>query len=118
GRCPGAPPRRLPGRAPAVRHPGHRYAALIRRVASAARVLHRRTWEPVTCLHMPEGSPGNLAVKKVASGPDVWEVQFEDVKCPAHEAGFSPDGKTFTMMNNLRQNNMPAFDTSDEDPRK
>jgi hypothetical protein len=118
GQIPGAAPQRLTGLDAVVHHPGNRYSALILRMASAALVMDRQTWEPVTCLHMPEGSPGNLPVKKVASGPDVWEVQFEDVKCPAHEAGFSPDGKTFTMMNNLRQNNMPVFDTSDEDPRK
>jgi hypothetical protein len=45
-------------------------------------------------------------------------VTFDEVKCPAHEAGFSPDGRIFTMMNNLRQNNMPVFDTSDADPRQ
>src|SRR3954453_5944760 len=54
--------------------------------------VDRKSWEPVTCLHMPKGSPGNLPVKKVASGPDAWEVTFEDVENPAHEAGFSPDG--------------------------
>ena len=41
---------------------------------------------------MPEGSPGNLPIKKVASDPDVWEVNFTDIKCVGHEAGFSPDG--------------------------
>ena len=45
-------------------------------------------------------------------------MTFEDVKNPAHEAGFSPDGKTFVMMNNLRQNNIPVFDTSDPNPRR
>src|SRR5207249_662095 len=55
---------------------------------------------------------------KVGSSPDNWEIAFDDVKCPAHESGFSPDGKFFTMMNNLRQNNMAVFDTSDADPRK
>src|SRR5262249_40904574 len=82
-----------------------------------ALIVDRKTWEPVTCLHMPEGSPGNLPVKKVSSGPDTWEVAFADVKCPGHEAGFSPDGRVFTMMNNLRQNNMAVFDTSAADPR-
>src|SRR5262249_44706716 len=69
GQIPGAAPQRLPGLDAVVHHPGNRYSALILRMASAALVLDRQTWEPVTCLHMPEGSPGNLAVKKVASGP-------------------------------------------------
>ena len=90
----------------------------VNRLAGAALIIDRKTWEPVCCLHTPEGSPSNLPVKKVGSGPDVWEVEFEDVKCPAHEAGFTPDGNYFTMMNNIRQNNMPIFDSSDPDPRK
>ena len=85
---------------------------------AAALILDRTTWEPVCCLHTPEGSPGNLPVKKVASSPDIWEAKFDDCKCVAHEAGFTPDGKYFTMMNNIRQNNMAVFDTSDPDPRK
>ena len=75
-------------------------------MAAAALIVDRTTWEPVCCLHAPEGSPGNLPIKKVASGPDVWEVKFDDVKCVAHEAGFTPDGKHFVMMNNVIQNNM------------
>ena len=118
GQIPGASPQTLTGLDAVVHHPGNRYSALILRMPAAALIMDRQSWEPVTCLHTPEGSPGNLPLKKIASGPDVWEVQFEDVKCPAHEAGFSPDGKVFTMMNNLRQNNMPVFDTSDPDPRK
>src|SRR5205823_279832 len=118
GQIPGDAPQTLTGLDAVVHHPNNRWSALVLRMAAAALILDRKTWEPVTCLHTPEGSPDNLAVKKVASGPDVWEVKFESVKCPAHEAGFSPDGRTFTMMNNLRQNNMPVFDTSDADPRQ
>jgi hypothetical protein len=69
-------------------------------------------------LHNPEGSPGNLPVVKVSSDPDVWDIQFDDIKCVGHEAGFTPDGKHYLMMNNIRQNNMAVFDTSDLDPRK
>jgi hypothetical protein len=101
-----------------VHHPGNRYSAMVIRMCSAAVIVDRTTWEPVTCLHMPEGSPGNLPVKKVSSNPDTWEIEFQDLKCVGHEAGFSPDGKFFTMMNNIRQNNMPVFDTSDADPRQ
>jgi hypothetical protein len=91
---------------------------VILRLCSSALIVDRRTWEPVTCLCLPKGSPGNLPVKQVASGRDAWEVTFEDVKNPAHEAAFTPDGKFSTMMNNLRQNNMPIFDPSDTDPRQ
>ncbi len=117
GQIPGESPRTLTGLDAVVHHPGNRYSALVLRMPAAALILDRTTWEPVCCLHTPEGSPGNLPVKKVSTGPDVWEVKFEDCKCVAHEAGFSPDGKHFTMMNNITQNNMPVFDTSDPDPR-
>jgi thiocyanate desulfurase len=118
GQIPGASPRTLTGLDAVVHHPDNRWSALILRMPAAAVIVDRQTWEPVTCLHTPEGSPGNLPIRKVSSGPDVWEVGFEHVRCPAHEAGFSPDGRVFTMMNNLRQNNMPVFDTSDPDPRR
>jgi hypothetical protein len=117
GQIPGRSPQTLSGLDATIHHPHNRFSALIIRLAACALIVDRTTWEPVCCLHTPEGSPGNLPVKKVSSGPDTWEVEFEDVKCPAHEAGFSPDGTHFTMMNNLRQNSMPIFDTSDPDPR-
>jgi thiocyanate desulfurase len=117
GQLPGDSPRTLCGLDAVVHHPANRYSAMIIRMCSAAVILDRHSWEPVTCLHNPEGAPGNLPVKKVTNDPDTWEVEFPDVKCVGHEAGFSPDGKNFTMMNNIRQNNMAVFDTSDADPR-
>lgn len=118
GRIPGSDPKSLTGLDAVVHHPGNRYSALIIRMLSAAIILDRQTWEPVCVLHNPEGSPGNLKITKVASAPDVWECQFDDVKCVGHEAGFSPDRKIFTMMNNIQQNDMAVFDTSDPDPRQ
>jgi thiocyanate desulfurase len=117
GQLPGESPRTLCGLDAVVHHPGNRYSAMVIRMCSAAVILDRHSWEPVTCLHNPEGSPGNLPVKKVSSNPDMWDIEFPDIKCVGHEAGFSPDGKFFTMMNNINQNNMAVFDTSDADPR-
>ena len=118
GQIPGTDVRTLCGLDATIHHPGNRYSAFVVRLAGCAVIVDRTTWEPICALHTPEGSPGNIPAKKVSNSPDVWEFVFEDVKCPSHEAGFSPDGKHFTMMNNLRQNNMPIFDTSDPDPRK
>lgn len=118
GLLPGESPRTLTGLDAVVHHPGHRYSALILRMPAAALIVDRKNWEPICCLHTPEGSPDNLPIKKVSSSPDAWEVVFEDCKCVAHEAGFSPDGKAFTMMNNITQNNMAVFDTSDPDPTR
>ncbi len=117
GQLPGDSPRTLTGLDAVVHHPDNRYSAMVIRMCSAAVILDRQNWEPVCCLHNPEGSPGNLPVKKVSSDPDTWEIEFEDIKCVGHEAGFSPDGKHFTMMNNIKQNNMAVFDTSASDPR-
>lgn len=118
GQLPGDSPRTLTGLDAVVHHPGNRYSALIIRMLSAAVIIDRTTWEPVACLHNPEGSPDNLKVTRVYSNPDTWEIKFDDVKCVGHEAGFSPNGKIFTMMNNIKQNNMAVFDTSNADPRK
>jgi hypothetical protein len=80
GQISGDSPQTLTGLDAVVHHPANRYSALILRMCAAAIIVDRTSWEPVTCLHMPKGSPGNLPIKKVASGPDAWEVQFEDVK--------------------------------------
>jgi thiocyanate desulfurase len=118
GQLPGDDPRGLTGLDAVVHHPGNRYSALIIRMLSCAVIVDRTTWEPITCLHNPEGSPDNLKVTKVSSNPDTWEVKFDDVKSVGHEAGFSPNGKFFTMMNNIKQNNMAVFDTSAADPHQ
>ncbi|MFA5919869.1 MAG: hypothetical protein WC856_01090 [Methylococcaceae bacterium] len=118
GQLPGASPLTLSGLDAVVHHPENRYSALIVRMASAAIILDRTNFEPVCVLHMPEGSPGNLPIVKVSSDPDTWEVNFTDIKCVGHEAGFSPDGRHFTMMNNIQQNHMAVFDTSNPDPRQ
>jgi hypothetical protein len=116
GQIPGASPMTLCGADGVVHHPGNRYSAVVVRLAGAGVIIDRQTFEPVACLHTPEGGPGNLPVKKVDD--DAWQIEFEGVKCPSHEAGFSPDGRWFTMMNNLRQNNIAVFDTSAADPAK
>lgn len=118
GELPGANPRSLTGLDAVVHHPGNRYSALVLRMLSASIILDRSTWEPVCVLHNPEGSPGVLSITKVSRSPDTWECHFDDVKCVGHEAGFAPDGKHYTMMNNIQQNNMAVFDTADPDPRK
>ncbi len=117
GQLPGDSPRTLSGLDAVVHHPGNRYSALIIRMLSCAVIIDRTTWEPVACLHNPEGSPDNLQIHKVHTTPDTWEIKFDDIKCVGHEAGFSPDGKNFAMMNNIKQNNMAVFDTSSPDPK-
>lgn len=109
--------KKLTGLDAVVHHPNNRYSSLIIRMLSSSIIIDKSTWEPVCVLHNPEGSPGNLPIKKISSSPDVWECHFDDIKCVGHEAGFSPDGNHYTMMNNIQQNNMAVFDTSSADPR-
>lgn len=118
GQIPGDKPKELTGLDAVVHHPGGIYSALIIRMLSTAVIVDRRTYEPVACLHMPEGSDDNLKVTKMHGNPDTWEIKFDNIKCVGHEAGFSPDGKIFTMMNNIQQNNMAVFDTSHADPKE
>lgn len=118
GQLPGDNPRELTGLDAVVHHPGNRYSALVIRMLSCAIIMDRKTWQPVCVLNNPEGSKDNLKVEKVSTVPDTWDIHFDEVKSVGHEAGFSPDGKIFTMMNNINQNNMAVFDTSDPDPRK
>ncbi len=118
GQLPGDSPRTLTGLDAVVHHPGNRFSSMVIRMCSASIIMDRQNWEPVACLHNPEGAPGNLPVVKVSSDPDTWEVKFDEIKCVGHEAGFTPDGKHYLMMNNINQNNMAVFDTSDPDPRK
>ncbi len=118
GQLPGNSPRTLSGLDAVVHHPNNRFSSLVLRMLSASVIIDRETWEPVACLHNPEGSADNLPVKKVSTNPDTWEIKFDDIKCVGHEAGFSPDGKHYAMMNNIKQNNMAVFDTSSPNPRE
>src|SRR5262249_51219849 len=70
GQLPGDSPqsvRSLTGLDAVVHHPGNRYSALIIRMLSCAVIIDRQTWEPVTCLHNPEGSQDNIPVTKIHS---------------------------------------------------
>lgn len=49
-------------------------------------------------------------------GRDTWEAELEAVPSPGHELGFSPDGKHFLMMINLKANAISIIDSSDPDP--
>jgi DNA-binding beta-propeller fold protein YncE len=49
---------------------------------------------------------------------DTWTVTMDRVISPAHEAGFSPNGERYCMMNNLRQHGVVVFNTAHPDPRR
>jgi hypothetical protein len=87
------------------------------RLLGMALILDRdNDYEPVAALHTPRGAPDHYPVVKVDR--ETWTVGMDRVISPAREAGFSPDGAYYCMMNNLRQHSMAVFDSSDPDPRR
>ncbi|MEW5708593.1 MAG: hypothetical protein AB1830_06735 [Pseudomonadota bacterium] len=100
-----------------VYDPRGRWGALSARLPGVAIIFDRQSWEPVIALPGAKGEPATLPVKK--TGADTWEVKLDKVVTPAHQAGFSPDGKHFLFMNGVRQNNIMVWDTSNHsDPAK
>src|SRR5439155_20523554 len=120
GRIPGDSPQTLTGLDFALHSPNDRWSMLGLRMCGGCIVLDRRNWEPICYLFANEQGEDNVAVKKVSSAPDTWEINLPAVHNPIHESGFNPSRRpaVFTMMNNLRANNMAIFDTADADPRK
>lgn len=100
-----------------VYDPRGRWGALSLRLQGVAIIFDRQKWEPVAALLAPKGLPDNLPIKKVDD--DTWTITMDKVVSPAHQAGFSPDGKSFLFMNGVRQNNIMVWDSSDHsDPTK
>jgi thiocyanate desulfurase len=118
GTIPGARPLSLVGADAVVHDPRNRWSSVVIRLLGMGLIVDRANgYEPVAALHTPQGAPDQFPVVKVDA--DTWTVTMDAVISPAHEAGFSPDGERYCMMNNLRQHSMAVFDTSDpEEPRR
>jgi thiocyanate desulfurase len=117
GTIPGRQPLSLVGADAVVHHPGDRWSAVVIRLLGMGLILDRtNNYEPVTALHTPQGAPDQYPVAQVDE--DTWTVSMDEVISPAHEAGFSPTGEHYCMMNNLRQHSVAVFDTADPDPRQ
>lgn len=117
GQTPGESPMTVAGSDPWLFDPRGRYAVVGVRLAGVGIVMDRKNgYEPVVALSGPKGAQDLYEVVK--TGSDSWLVRFDKVPSPVHEAGFSPDGNTFVLMNTTRQNSMAVFDTSAADPKK
>lgn len=90
--------------------PRGRWGAVSLRVVGVSIIFDREKWVPVAVLPGPKGDPSNLPMTKVDD--DTWTVKMDKVVSPAHQAGFSPDGKHFLFMNGVRQNNVMVWDSS------
>ena len=117
GVIPGSRPLSLVGADAVVHDPRGRWSSVVIRLLGMGLILDRtKNYEPVAALHTPQGAPDQYPVVKVDA--DTWTVTMDRVVSPAHEAGFSPDGERYCMMNNLRQHGMVVFDTTAPDPRR
>ncbi len=118
GQVPGSSPQTLTGFDHVTHDPRGRFSTMITRMCGGAVVVDRASYEPVCFLYACGDGVSNLPVKKVSGAPDTWEIRLEEVANPVHECGFNPSGSQFTIMNNLRANDVAIFDVADEDPRR
>ena len=95
---------------------GHWSSVVIRLLGMGLILDGTKNYAPVAALHTPQGAPDQYPVAKLDD--NTWTVTMDRVTSPAHEAGFSPDGERYCMMNNLRQHSMVVFDTAAPDPRE
>ena len=116
GTIPGDDPHHLSGADGTIWYPSGRWAATVVRLCGGTVILDaENNFEPVAFLQFNKDAPNQYPVVKIDD--DHWQVTFDKIFSPGHEIGFSPDGRFFCMMNNLRENNCSVFDTSDPDPR-
>jgi len=116
GKVTGARPQNTCGLDAFVYDPRGKWGAISLRLQGVCVIYDRERWEPVAALLGPKGTPDQLPLKKVDG--DTWEIEMDKVVSPAHQAGFSPDGKSFCFMNGVRQNNIMVWDSSNHaDPK-
>jgi thiocyanate desulfurase len=119
GQIPGASPHTLTGLDFALHDPRNQFTAMGLRMCGGCIIMDRKNWEPRCFLQANKGCEANVPVKKVSGTPEIWEIVLPKVENPIHESGFNPSRNPpiFTIMNNLRANNMAIFDVKDPDPR-
>jgi thiocyanate desulfurase len=116
GTIPGDDPHHLSGADGTIWHPSGRWAATVVRLCGGTVILDAENdFEPVAFLQFNKDAPHQYPVVKIDD--DHWQITFDKIFSPGHEIGFSPNGRFFCMMNNLRENNCSVFDSSDPDPR-
>lgn len=117
GKVSGARPMNVCGLDAFVYDPRGKWGAISLRLQGLAVIFDRDKWEPVVALLGPKGEPDALPVAKIDN--DTWQIKMDKIVSPAHQAGFSPDGKHFAFMNGVRQNNIMVWDSSNHaDPTK
>ena len=90
-------------------------AILIRRLGCCA-IVDTRTWEVVALLSTAKGAPDTFPLAKQTGF--TWTFAVPSVLTPLHEAGFVTSGEFFVACNNVLQNNIAVYRSTDENPNK
>lgn len=99
-----------------VWNPNGKNGVVSLRTIGAGVIVDTATYNPVGIILSPKKVAGVYPLKQVDK--ETWEFEIKNVLSPAHQAGFSPDGKSFLLMNGVRENNIVVFDSSNPDPLK
>lgn len=91
--------------------PRGRWAVAALRVPGISVVFDKSTYEPVAAVFAYKGRPNPALLKKVDK--DTWELDVPKWENYAHQAGFSPDGKSFLFMGAIMENAVYVYDSSD-----
>jgi hypothetical protein len=97
-------------------HPELPLASVLIRRQGLTCIIDTENWEPVALLATPKGAPDNFPL--VRQTGYTWQFNVPSALSPMHEAGFSTSGKYFLACNNVLQNNVAVYDSTDPDPRK
>lgn len=97
-------------------HPTMPFGAILVRRLGCCVVVNTKTWEPVAMLSTAKGAPDNFPLVKQRGY--TWTFAVPSVLTPLHEAGFITSGEYFLACNNVLQNNIAVYRSTDPDPRK
>mgnify|MGYP000535142807 CR=1 FL=1 len=91
------------------------YAVAALRLPGCAVVFDTKTWEPkAVCVGSEKFAKQDYQIPLNRVSSDEWTAKFPFVPTPAHQAGFNPTGDRMILMNNIRENIMAVFDTSNQ----
>jgi hypothetical protein len=97
-------------------HPSLPFGAILIRRLGCCAIVDTRTWEVVALLSTAKGAPDNFPLVKQTGF--TWTFAVPSVLTPLHEAGFLPSGEYFLACNNVLQNNIGVYRSTDENPNK
>lgn len=95
--------------------PRGKWAVAALRVTGISVVFDKSTYEPVAAISAYPGKSEAMKLKQVDK--ETWELVVPKVENYGHQAGFSPDGKSFLFMGAIMENAVYVYDsTNHADP--